>query len=322
MALIDNLVSYYPCYDDEANTTVVDVHGSNTGVASENTSGLHSASGIIDSTFDYDGTGDFFQVTDSVSLSVTNVTLSFWFKSSAHDDFAVLIAKGDGTQGVDYGVRYDNANHLTAMITTGAGSRIATTSVTYNDTDWHFAVLTFDGDTLLLYVDNSVVATNTDPSAESIRDTALPITSGRDATSGDSRAFTGLFCEAGIFSVAKDSSFVDEMWNSGTGLTYPFLPDVTISPSTFTLSTSEQSPSLFIDINQSSVFGLTAVLPTPTIIVPNPPLPNPNKGTVSTKEISKLTIPEGIGDVQNLIPQGINGLKSTVLIKNRVGLEL
>ncbi len=44
---------------------------------------------------------------------------------------------------------------------------------------------------------------------------------------------------------------------------------------------------------------------------------NPNQGTKSTKEISKLDIPEGIGDVQNLVPES-----STVLSKERVGLEL
>ena len=44
---------------------------------------------------------------------------------------------------------------------------------------------------------------------------------------------------------------------------------------------------------------------------------NPNQGTKSTKEISKLNIPEGIGDVTNLVPE-----TSTVLSKDRVGLEL
>ena len=47
-----------------------------------------------------------------------------------------------------------------------------------------------------------------------------------------------------------------------------------------------------------------------------------NDGTVSTTEISKLDIPEGIGDTQNLIPQGINGVTSTVLTKERALLEL
>ena len=49
---------------------------------------------------------------------------------------------------------------------------------------------------------------------------------------------------------------------------------------------------------------------------------NPNQGTVSTKDISKLDIPDGIGDVQNLIPEGQNGVVSTVLSKERVLLEL
>ncbi|KKL86741.1 hypothetical protein LCGC14_1941640 [marine sediment metagenome] len=49
---------------------------------------------------------------------------------------------------------------------------------------------------------------------------------------------------------------------------------------------------------------------------------NPNKGTKSTKEIAKINIPEGIGDTQNLIPEGVNGVTSTVLSKERVLLEL
>ena len=44
---------------------------------------------------------------------------------------------------------------------------------------------------------------------------------------------------------------------------------------------------------------------------------NPNEGTVSTFPISKLNIPEGIGDIQNLIPES-----STVLTKDRVLLEM
>ena len=49
---------------------------------------------------------------------------------------------------------------------------------------------------------------------------------------------------------------------------------------------------------------------------------NPNEGTKGTADIHKLDIPAGIGDTQNLIPEGINGVKSTVLSKERVGLEL
>ncbi len=51
-------------------------------------------------------------------------------------------------------------------------------------------------------------------------------------------------------------------------------------------------------------------------------MPNPNKGTKSTKEIATITAEENIGEVLSLKPEGINGVKSTVLSKERVGLEL
>ena len=47
-----------------------------------------------------------------------------------------------------------------------------------------------------------------------------------------------------------------------------------------------------------------------------------NAGTVTTTQISKLDIPAGIGDVQNLIPEGQNGIKTTVLSKERALLEM
>lgn len=49
---------------------------------------------------------------------------------------------------------------------------------------------------------------------------------------------------------------------------------------------------------------------------------NPNAGTKSTKEISTLIAEEDIGQVLSLVPEGINGVKSTVLSKDRELLEL
>ena len=49
---------------------------------------------------------------------------------------------------------------------------------------------------------------------------------------------------------------------------------------------------------------------------------NPNEGTKSTKEIATIIAEENIGDVLSLVPTGLNGVTSTVLSKDRVGLEL
>ncbi len=49
---------------------------------------------------------------------------------------------------------------------------------------------------------------------------------------------------------------------------------------------------------------------------------NPNQGTKSTKEIATIIAEENIGQVLSLVPEGLNGVTSTVLSKDRVGLEL
>ena len=49
---------------------------------------------------------------------------------------------------------------------------------------------------------------------------------------------------------------------------------------------------------------------------------NPNQGTKSTKEIATITAEENIGNVQSLVPEGLNDVKSTVLSKDRALLEL
>lgn len=49
---------------------------------------------------------------------------------------------------------------------------------------------------------------------------------------------------------------------------------------------------------------------------------NPNQGTKSTKEIATIIAEENIGQVLSLVPEGINGVISTVLSKDRELLEL
>ena len=49
---------------------------------------------------------------------------------------------------------------------------------------------------------------------------------------------------------------------------------------------------------------------------------NPNAGTKGTKEIATITAEENVGDVLSNPPEGLNGVTSTVLSKDRVLLEL
>ena len=66
MALIDNLVSYYKLDENAANTTVADAHGSNTGTASTNTADLYTATGKINSSFNFNGSTEYINLEVSV----------------------------------------------------------------------------------------------------------------------------------------------------------------------------------------------------------------------------------------------------------------
>ena len=95
------------------------------------------------------------------------------------------------------------------------------------------------------------------------------------------------------------------------------IDDIT-TPSTLALNLTVKAPTIVIGLDKivsiASPLALTATLNTGSVIIKNM---TGTQGTVSTRTISKLDIPAGIGDIQNLVPES-----STVLIKNRVGLEL
>jgi len=147
---------------------------------------------------------------------------------------------------------------------------------------------------------------------------------------------------------------IAELYNSGSGFAYPFTVDKTIEPSTQTLSLSgETSKAIVLDSPLSLSTSLTGMAPVPAIIIfpstleltsvgNDPPIlqepdtlilkllfktpslnilnntwRNPNYGTKSTKIISNLDIPDGIGGVMNLLPE-----TSHVLSKKRVGLGM
>jgi hypothetical protein len=102
---------------------------------------------------------------DSPSLRLTQFSLAVWFKTST--DFAsdsVMVNKGGfGTdsagQNMNYGIWMTNAEKVKAGFETSAGVDQYITSVnSYNDGNWHYAMVTNDGSILKLYIDGVQVA--------------------------------------------------------------------------------------------------------------------------------------------------------------------
>lgn len=307
MAIIDSLVSYYKLDENAANTTVADAHGSNTGTASANTSTLYDASGLINSSFDFTGSQN---VDLPAILSGTgDKSINFWYyeaTGSTRDAFDLFIRIGNTVGAAAAGCYWNGSNQLECGFYGFAGVAVTAPAV---DT-WHMVTITLTGtDTLEFFLDSVSQGTN-------VHSYNIGNSSDWIGGIGGGNNVDSEIDEIGIWTKELSQAEIDTLYNSRSGIAYPFSADVTPTPSTLTLTLTQQTVVPIIE-TVIDTLALTLALFEPTFEIMNDTDKNPNRGTKSTKEISKLTIPAGIGDVMNLVPE-----ESHVLSKLRVGLEL
>jgi len=112
-------------------------------------------------------TGSNFQDTpSSPSLQLSQFSAAAWFKTSTNfGSDAFIVNKGgmssdSAGQNMNYGIWMTSTEQIKAGFETGGGGDRFVTSVnTYNDNQWHYAVVTNDGSTVILYIDGVQVGT-------------------------------------------------------------------------------------------------------------------------------------------------------------------
>ncbi len=170
---------------------------------------------------------NFVSIPDSQELRLTNFTVSAWFRTTMNNNTLVSMIINKGGFGVDdpnvtdmnYGIWLTGSNQgVRGKVQAGfedANGRdyFVTSPNTYNDGNWHYAVLTYDGSRLRLYVDGVEVA--------SLNTTAVPdynwntpLTIGKDSNS-NSRYFTGDIDEVRIYNRALTAQEVSDAYNNG-----------------------------------------------------------------------------------------------------------
>jgi hypothetical protein len=109
---------------------------------------------------------NYTDVPSSSSLQLTtSMSVASWFRTTTnHADTSFIVNKGGhGSetpgQNINYGIFMTGSETITAMIETQSGvDHAATSTSAYNDGQWHYAVMTYDGTTLRLYIDGVQVA--------------------------------------------------------------------------------------------------------------------------------------------------------------------
>lgn len=110
--------------------------------------------------------GSTFQdIPDSDSLNLSNFSIATWFRTSANNtEPGHIVNKGGmGTdeQGMNlnYGIWMNENNAVAGGFEAESGDDfIVNSSKNYNDGNWHYSLLTFNGSSLLLFIDGKLVA--------------------------------------------------------------------------------------------------------------------------------------------------------------------
>ncbi|MFN4337017.1 MAG: LamG domain-containing protein, partial [Candidatus Nitrosocaldus sp.] len=187
---------------------------------------------------------NFVSIPDSQELRLTtNFTVSAWFRTTMNNNsqVAMIVNKGgfgngDGTDRPDmnYGIWLTGSNQgVRGRVAGGFESANGTNYFvfspnTYNDGQWHYVTLTYDGSTLRLYVDGTLVS--------SLSTTAIPdynwntpLTIGKNSLD-NSRYFIGDIDEVRVYNRALTAQEVSNAYNNGTFTVEGLLISATFTP--------------------------------------------------------------------------------------------
>ena len=193
-----SLVSYYKM-DGDATDSV----GSNGGTVN----GASVTTGKINQGYDFDGSNDYIASSSNVGNGA--VSISAWFKTT--DSNIMRVAETYGTTSFN-SIVFETGLRL--AIRDDSSATIFPTGITgYNDGDWHFVVMTNDGTTAKLYVDNVQVQSISSSGIGSQTITNADI----GAYRGGSQYFDGKIDEVAIWSRALTSDEVTELYNGTKG---------------------------------------------------------------------------------------------------------
>lgn len=225
MALTDQLVSYWKF--DESSGNAADSVGTNTLT---NVGTTAFAAALINNGGDFGSANStkYFDKATDFGVDGGNVSMNFWFKMQTEIGSGVysLYYLDMTPSNTRYRVEYDY-NGGTRRITwyratpgNGGTDKNVSYTVTLGTANWHMITYTYDGTTLLGYVDGVQQATIAASGSGSIGLSDI-FTVG--AYTGGGGYTSGYVDEGGVWSRALTGAEITSLYNGGAGFQYPFV---------------------------------------------------------------------------------------------------
>ena len=103
----------------------------------------------------------YLDVNGTSTAQLSKFSVAAWFKTSNdYNSDAFIVNKAGASDKMNYGIWMTNAEKIRGGFETASGSAFyASSPLSYSDGNWHYAVVTFDGSAIGLYIDGLPVAT-------------------------------------------------------------------------------------------------------------------------------------------------------------------
>jgi hypothetical protein len=157
---------------------------------------------------------NYVDVSSSSSLQPSTFSVAAWFKTSKeYTSNAYIVNKGGyGSESVgknmNYGIFLDPYEHIRAGFETkSGGDQFVTSPAEYNDGRWHYAVVTYDGMTIRLFIDGIQVGSKSTSGAIADNTGFQPLRIGANSLTLDGY-FTGNADEVRVWNRALSSQEV------------------------------------------------------------------------------------------------------------------
>jgi hypothetical protein len=178
---------------------------------------------------------NYHNVVNSASLQLSRFTVAAWFKTSTNfGSDAMIVNKGglgseSSGQNMNYGIWMTSTENVRAGFeTSSASDHYVTSANSFNDGQWHYAVVTYDGSNVRLYIDGAQVATKSTSGASPETSGTKPVRIGANSrVTPPGNFFTGEVDEVRVWNNAKTAqqvtdAFVGSINTSGQVLYIPF----------------------------------------------------------------------------------------------------
>lgn len=172
------------------------------------------------SAFDFDGQSNYIEVVSSNSLNVTNsYTLSVWINVSQWsflspiDEHSIISKIDNGNWYGGYEVWTTNNNGTIAHSGNIGNSNVLITSSNYIENVWYNVLLTYDGNSLKMFVNGILV--NSQSKSGQIQTSSIPLRFGRRGGAGFyNNWFKGKIDDIGIWNRALTQQEITNLYNS------------------------------------------------------------------------------------------------------------